>query len=73
MVHDAVDESRGTGGVGKDGRPVAKHQVGGEHQALLLVTFADDLKEQVCVAVVEGEEADFVDDEQGDAGVVAKF
>ncbi len=37
-----------------------------------LVASADDLEEEVCVSVVEGEKADLVDDEQADLRGVAK-
>lgn len=37
-------------------------EVGGEYEALFLVSTADDLEEQVGVAIVEGEETDLVED-----------
>ena len=45
-------------------------KIGGENGALLLVSAADDLKQQIGVAVIEGEKADFIEDEQTDFGVV---
>jgi hypothetical protein len=71
-VDDSVDERGGAGGVGEDGRPIAEGQVGREHDALLFVAARDDLKEQVGVAVVESEIADFVEDQQSVLCVVTQ-
>jgi len=71
VVDEAFDERSGAHGIGKDGGPVAEEQVRGHDGAFLLVTSADDLEQQVCVAVVEREKSDLVDHEQCDAGVVA--
>lgn len=70
MVHDAIDEGGGAGGVREDGGSIAKGEICREDDALLLVAAGDDLEQQVGVSGVEGEEADLVDDEQSDAGVV---
>ena len=69
MVDEAVDEGGGAGCVGEDGGPLAEGQVGGDDDAPALVAAGDHLEEQVGVAVVIGEVADLVDDEQ--AGAVA--
>jgi hypothetical protein len=63
VMDDAIDECRGTGGVGEDGGPVAKSEIGREDGTFLLVSTADDLEEEVGVSVVEGEEADLVQDQ----------
>jgi hypothetical protein len=47
-VDDAVDERSGAGGIREGRGPVLEREVGREHEALLLVAAADDLKEQVC-------------------------
>jgi hypothetical protein len=70
VVDDAIDERGGAGSVGEDAGPVSEGEIGGEHGAFLLVAAADDLEEQVGVSVVEGEEADFVEDKQANFGVV---
>ena len=41
--------------------PVGEGEVGGEHEALFLVTSTDDLEDQVGVAIVEGEESELVE------------
>jgi len=61
VVDDAVDERGGTGGVREDGRPVLEGEIGREDEALPFVAAADDLEEEVGVAVVEGEVADLVE------------
>jgi hypothetical protein len=70
VMDDPIDEGGGAGRVGEHGGPVCKGEVGGEHEALLLVAPADDLEEQVSVPVVEGEIADLVEDEEADLRVV---
>ena len=47
MVDEAIDQCGGGRGVRKDGRPVAKGQVGREHETLPFVPAAHDLKQQV--------------------------
>src|SRR5882724_7577877 len=63
-------ERGGAGSVREDRRPVAEREVGGEDEALLLVASADDLEQEVGVAVVERQEPDLVDDEEADTRVV---
>src|SRR3954451_23388893 len=72
VVDEAVDEGDGGGGGGEDGVPLAEIEVGGEDDALVLVAAADDLEEEVGVAVVEGEIADLVDAQEAGAAVVAE-
>src|SRR5882672_9240333 len=62
VMDDAIDEGGGAGGVGEDAGPVTEGEIGGEYGAFLLVAAADDLEEQVGVSIVEGEEANFVED-----------
>src|SRR5690606_29522781 len=70
VVDDAIDERGGAGRVREDGGPLLEREVGGEHEALSLVTTADDLEEEIGVAVIEGEIAELVDDEEALLGVV---
>ena len=70
MVDDAFDECGGAGGAREDGVPIGEGEVGGEDEALLLVTSADDLEDQVGVAIVEREKAQLVDDEKANLCVV---
>ena len=53
----------GTGCVGEDGGPIAEGEVGGQDEAFLLVAAADDLEEQVGVAIIESKEPNLVNDE----------
>jgi len=62
-MDDALDESGPAGGVREDGMPLGEGEIGGEDEALLLVTSTDDLEEEVCIAIVECEETEPVNDE----------
>src|ERR1700728_925452 len=72
VLHDALDESGRAGRARKDGVPIGEGEVGGEHEALLLVAAADDLEDEVGISVVEGEESELVDDEKSDLRVVVE-
>jgi hypothetical protein len=61
MVHDPLDEGGGAGRAGEDRVPVGEGQVGGEDEAFLFVSTADDLEDEIRVSVVEGEKAELVD------------
>ena len=61
VVGQTVDEGDGTGGVGEDGVPVLKGQVGGDEQGAVLVTAADELEEEVGGTRVVAEVADLID------------
>src|SRR5262245_11443778 len=69
MMDDAVDQSRGAGGIREDAGPVLEGEIGGEHEALLFIPSTDDLKEQVGVSLVEGEIAYLVEDQEADLRV----
>ena len=73
MVDDAVDESGGTGGSWEDGGPIGKREIGGEDEAFFLVTHGDDAEEEVCISLVVGEIADFIDAEAREGGIVLKL
>ena len=61
VMDDAIDERGRASGIGEDARPVAEREVGGQDGAFLLVAGADDLR--VGISAVEGEKADFIEDE----------
>jgi len=69
MVNSAIDEGDGAGGVGEDGWPVREGEIGGEDEALDFVPAGDHLEEQVGVAGVVRDVADFVDAQDPDAAV----
>jgi len=60
VVDDPVDKRDRRAGVGEDRRPVAESQVRGEHEALFLISAADDLKEQVGISAVKGQISYFI-------------
>ncbi len=65
MVEEAVEDGGGDGGVAvEDGGPVLEGFVGGQDDGAAFVAGADDLEEQVGSALVDGEVADLVEDEQ---------
>ena len=74
MVEEAVEDGGGDGGVAvEDGGPLLEGLVGGQDDGTALVAGADDLEEEVGSALVDGQVADFVEDEQGGAGVFAQL
>ncbi len=65
MVEESVEDSGGDGGIAvEDGGPIFEGFVGGEDDGAAFVTGADDLEEEVGAALVYGEVADFVEDEE---------
>ena len=71
MVEEAVEERGGHGGVaGEDGGPLLESDVGGDDGGAAFVAFADDLEEEFAAALIEGEVAEFVEDEHA-GGLVA--
>ena len=74
VVEDAVEEGGGEGGVVvEDGGPVFEGLVGGQNDGAAFVALADDLKEQVGPAFVDGEIAQLVDGQEVGTGVLLKF
>jgi hypothetical protein len=74
VVEQAVEHGGGDGGVAvEDAGPLLEGFVGGQDDGAALVAGADDLEEQVGSALVDGQVADFVEDEQGRVGVFAQF
>jgi hypothetical protein len=74
VVVEAVEHGGGNGGVAvEDDWPLFESLVGGQDDGAALVAVADDLEEQIGSALVDGQVADFVEDEQGGAGVFAQF
>ena len=61
VVDEAIDQGDDAGGVGEDLAPFCERAVGGDHGALVLVTAADELEQQIGMAVGIGEVADLVD------------
>ena len=64
MVRESVDGRDGARGIGKDGVPVLKRQVRCQHNRLLLVATADDLKQEVGRVRVVREIANLVNAEE---------
>ena len=73
VVNDPVDHRRGDGGFAEYLSPAGERQVRGQDDRGLLVSGGDQLEEQVGRFGVEGDVADFVDDNQAVAGDLAQF
>ncbi len=58
VVDEAIDEGRGGGGVGEDGRPLAERQVRREREAAPFIAAADDREEEIRGPGVVGEGAE---------------
>jgi len=71
-VDEAIDERDDTGGVGEDFAPFSERPVGGNQRTLMLVATADELEQQIGVAVGIGEVADLIDGEEIGTGIVAQ-
>ena len=63
VVDQPIDQGDDSGGVGKDLVPLAERSVGGDEDGFFLVATADDLEQQVGVAIGVGEVADLIDDQ----------
>ena len=53
-MNSAINQSRRAGRIRKDGWPLTEFQVRREDQAFVFIAPADELKEQVRVAVIVG-------------------
>lgn len=74
VVEEPVEHGGGDGGVAvEDGGPLFEGLVRGQDNGAALVAGADDLEEQIGSALVDGQVADFVENEQGGVGLFAKF
>lgn len=74
MVEEAVEDGGCDGGVAvKDGGPLFEGFVCGEHDGAAFVASTDDLEEEIGTALVNGQVADFIEDEKGRCGVFAEF
>jgi hypothetical protein len=60
-MHEAVHEGDDASGVGEDLAPACKYLVRCHDGAVVLIAAADELEEQVGVAVGVGEVADLID------------
>ena len=61
MVDEPVDEGDDAGGVGEDLIPLGEGSVGGDERGFFLVATANDLEQQIGIAVGVREIADLID------------
>jgi hypothetical protein len=64
-VHDRGDQA----GIGHDGSPLAEREVGADADAGAFLSFGDDLEQQFGSAGVDLDVAQFIDQQQVQAGV----
>ena len=56
VMQETIQQSGSHGGVsGEDSRPVLEGDVGSDDDRAALVAFGDDLKEQLCASLVQGQ------------------
>lgn len=64
VMQEAIKQSGSHGGIaGEDSGPVLEGDVGRNDDRAALVAFGDDLKEQLCAPLVQGQISQFVDDQ----------
>ena len=71
MVGEAVEKRAGEPFGAEDGRPFLERQVGCDDDRAALVTLAEDLEEQLGAGRRERHMAEFIDDQQRQAGPAA--
>ena len=69
MVTEAVEEGGGQLLIAEDLDPLGEREVGGDDRGAALVAVGDQVEEQFAAGPVGGDEAQLVDDQQGDAQV----
>jgi hypothetical protein len=74
MMQQPIEDCRGQGAVMVEDRgPLLKSTVGGNDERPLFIAQADHLEEQVGARLVNGELAEFVEDEERGFGVFFEF
>ena len=69
VMEEAVQNGGGEGAVVvEDPGPLFEGLVGGQHDGAAFVALADDLEEQIGAVLVDGQVAEFVQDQQSGAG-----
>ena len=71
MVKQSVEQGRRDDGIAENVAPFGKAAVRGEDHCALFVAGVDELEEQIAAARRDREVSDLVDDQQGEAAIVA--
>ena len=64
MVKPPIQQRGGDDGIAEDVAPFGKSSVGGHDHCAFFVSCVDQLEEQICAALGDGQVANFIDDEQ---------
>ena len=73
VVEEPVEEGFRDDGGSEDVAPFREASVGGEDHCAFFATRVDDLEEEACAALGDGQATDLVDDEQRGPGEEADF
>jgi hypothetical protein len=68
MMREAIEQGRGHLGIAEDAWPFAEGEIGGDEDRSALVEPADEMEEQLAAGLSEGEIAEFVEDDEVEAG-----
>jgi hypothetical protein len=69
-VDQAIDQGNDTSGVWKDLAPFGERPIGGDERAVVLVPAADELEQQVGMAIGIGKISDLIDHQKAGLGIV---
>jgi len=74
VVEEAIKNGGGDGAVAvEDGGPLFERFVGSQDDGAAFVTLAQDLEEQVGAALIDGQVAEFIEDEKGRGEIAFEF
>src|SRR5271155_2796899 len=70
VMGEAIEERRGHLGIAEHARPFAEGEIGGDKDRGALVEPADEVEEKLAAGLGEGEIAEFVEDDEVEAGEI---
>jgi hypothetical protein len=69
-MREPIEQRGGHLGIAEDGRPFAEGEIGGDDDGCALIEAADEMEEQLAAGVGEGQIAEFIKDDEVEAGQV---
>ena len=70
MVREAVEQRGGHLGIAENGRPFAEGEIGGDDDRRALIEAADQVEQQLTARLRERQIAQFVEDDEVEAGEI---